>query len=881
MKTLRASVFRYSAFFLILHFTLALGVLAQRADNRRLVWTGSGGNVWGNSSASWMTTGSYLSSISASADSAEWLPATALNNTPFLAGDVAIFDSYTDAGYTWNGSSWVAPVGGDATVTRVINIAPEGVSASDVVVSGPGSHVFTGGAIIVDPASIAPGSVQLTGTGVPNDSAYQNLAPTGRLIKLGGGDLTLSNTAANVFKGGIYLAVGSLTIAVPRALGNNNISIYNPTSVLDASVHLPVIVTGANDALLSSAVQSGAVSIRVPDSGAGLNITGDIYIHNKTLTLNIQGDTTISGRITSSSDSNTYGIPTTGVFTKTGTGTLTITGESNWIAGPNTVSSGTLIATQVGALGRGNISIAADATLAFRGVRDGANFPEAITGGSGRVDVIDSNMTLNYRHGYVIGASGTANSSFRLLNVMRSRLFALASGTLASGLGGLGSTVNITDHSTLVLGREGIVAAVSGLVAPVNYAVNVLNFNVDATSALVLNPGANLTVTGTLTFEPGAVFTFSGAGFSRMEYVTLDPGSANPDIIAAAPAGCTLETTRVTGEGGRLRRDYLVINQAANPARDIAMTNGAIGMVVDSVTSRLNELFLLPAAEPNRNRQKRKWANIAWARYLDSSVDYDAASDLHPGYHGRLQGLALGMDSAYRQRVLIGIHGGMVSNNITSTNDTSLMSKQRYFGFNVTPRFKNYYLTADVLAGTADSESLRREGNGSTTAHWKNSFHGGGIEIGAVLRPWKDGFMRPRAGLRYTSIDSSSYTERAPMGASAMGVGNFTDRLANFNMAIEAAHRFRLFARDTLFGATLAYKLAVLEPHKTLDAGFRDYPGQGFTLERGNYYEDAASLGVSLRMAVTLRTRAGLSLDYERGSRHDRLAIGLVVNYIW
>ena len=612
----------------------------------------------------------------------------------------------------------------------------------------------------------------------------------------------------------------------------------------------------------------------------GGDYTDDIHLASRTDTFVVDGDTTISGRITG--DAPYSQIATGGAFIKTGEGTLTLTGALNWFLGPNTVETGTLVITRVGALGTGNIAVNPGATFVMRDIRNGDNFPQAITGG-GRVEITDSDMTLNYRHGYVIGALPNAESNFSRLDVTRSRLLMLASGTLSTGLGGAGSTVTIADHSTLMLGREGIGAGVSGLVAPVNYAINARNLAVDATSALVLNPGANLTITGTLALAPGSVFTFGGAGFSRLEYAALDPASADPDALARAtiPAGYSLDLTPISGEGGRQRRDYLLINQGANPMHDIAMTLGAIDTILDTVSSRLNELFLLPASEPDRRRQSRKWANTAWARFVTGAVDFETASDFRPGHSGRLNSLVLGLDSAYRQRVNFGLHGSLAESSLDTTNATSLSTKQRYFGVSATPRFKRFYLTADLFAGNADSESLRREAAGSTLAHWKNSFLGGGIEAGAVLQPWKNVLLRPRAGLRYTVIDVGGYTERVPVGASSMRVKDFTDSLMRLNLAVEAAYRVKLLKRDALLGASLGCKRFVQEPRPTLDATFRDYSGRSFTLERGDYYEDSASAGVSLHMVLTLRTRAGLSLEYERGAHHERLTASAVASCIW
>ncbi|MDR0351924.1 MAG: autotransporter domain-containing protein [Opitutaceae bacterium] len=610
----------------------------------------------------------------------------------------------------------------------------------------------------------------------------------------------------------------------------------------------------------------------------GGDYTGDIYLADRTDTFVVDADTTISGRITGTSDYRE--IATGGAFIKTGDGTLSITGQRNWFLGPNAVSSGTLVVTHVGALGTGNLVVNSGATFVMRGIRDGMNFPQAITGG-GRVEIADSDMTLNYRHGFVIGALASANSDFSELAVTRSRLYALASGTLSSGLGGANVAVSIADNSTLVLGREGITPGVSGLLAQTNYAIVARILAVDATSTLMLNPGANLTVTGTLALDPDATFTFGGAGLIRLEYAALAPGSASPDILAAAPAGYSLDATSVVGSSGRQRRDYLVINQGANPMHDIAMTTAAIDTIIDTVSGRLNELFLLPAADAPAQRRPRKWNNNAWLRGLFSSVDYETGGDNRPGHNGRLSGLVLGLDSAYRQRVNLGLYGGITESNLDTAGAASLLSKQRYFGVSVTPRFKHFYITADAFSGNADSESLRREANGSTIAHWSNHFSGGGLEVGAVLRPWKDGFLRPRVAVRYTSMDISDYKERAPIGASQMVVEDFSDSLAHVNLAVDAARRLTLFKRAALAGVSLGLKRHVSEPRTTLAAAFRDYSERGFTLERGDYYEDTVSLGASLGVALTRRVHAGLSLGYERGAHHDRMTASLSVNCMW
>jgi hypothetical protein len=66
---------------------------AQRADNRRLVWTGSYGTDWTGSS--WRTSDMYLSSLTTT-ESGWTGPITGVATLPFLAGDSVLFDSTGD-----------------------------------------------------------------------------------------------------------------------------------------------------------------------------------------------------------------------------------------------------------------------------------------------------------------------------------------------------------------------------------------------------------------------------------------------------------------------------------------------------------------------------------------------------------------------------------------------------------------------------------------------------------------------------------------------------------------------------------------------------------------------------------------------------------------
>jgi outer membrane autotransporter protein len=311
---------------------------------------------------------------------------------------------------------------------------------------------------------------------------------------------------------------------------------------------------------------------------------------------------------------------------------------------------------------------------------------------------------------------------------------------------------------------------------------------------------------------------------------------------------------------------------------DSALTIGAIDAVVDTVAGRLGGDFLAPL-QPLTGRQRRRgWTNSAWARYFGGESEYSSESPSRPGYSGRHAGLLVGLDGACRQRVLAGFYGGLAENSLTTTNATSLLSKQRILGIHATPRFKRLHLTAHLFTGKAESESRRHESSGVTHGRWDAAFHGGSVELGASFQPWRDGFLRPAAGLRYTRISISGFDERGP---GAMLVDDFSDELARATLGLEAGRKFRLFKRAALAGLSLGLKRAVRSPRASLAAAFHDAPEVAVSLERGDYYPDTAALGLSLRAAITTDITAGIAGDYETGSGHSRWTAALSVNCMW
>ena len=858
----------------LLAITPCLLIAQQRDDNRRLVWSGSAGMDWDSSSAAWQASGSYLAYANSGPTSAVWLSATALPDAPFLAGDIAIFDSTSDVFPVIDPNTGL-PVPGDPTGIRAITIAPGGVTASDVILSGAGSFVFTGGAITADAGSVAPGSVQLSGTGV--GMAATNVQPTGRLIKLNTGDLTLSNTAANVFTGGIHIAAGSLIIADNRALGNNNISILLSSTAVANNIMLPAVVTGANGALLRAGTALlGAVTLRVPMSADGLDITGDVFLDNQTMTFDIEGDTLISGRLYGRS--NAYG-PTSGTIIKTGDGTLTITGTKNSFLGTNRIEAGRLVATTPYAIGVGVWTIDPGAVLEFRDVK-GAMRQSFIGGGD--IEITQgSDLTFNWRFGVLHDYESSStfatqppdNALGSITVTGTSRFTAMASGTYSGVLGGVNSQVFVREGSTLVLGREGISSRGTGMAKiPMTYPILATRVSLAEASTLILNPNAFL-YTGALDFSGNSSITFGASGVSQIRW---QEGTVPEDFIYFLPEGMSLVINELEATTGYYR-EFVVLNQGANPLKDIAMTLNALDAAHDTLFARIADDFIAPVARhvPARGR---KWVSNGWARYITSQVDYDNVSITTPGVTGRIAGAVLGFDGILADDCLLGFHAGAMENNLSTSNNTTLASKQRFLGVHGAWRFGNFYAAASAATGRVRTDSMRNEPASLVRGNWNTSYYTGSAEAGATFTPWKKITLKPFAGLRFTKSKIAGYYERGP---SPLLVADFTDTGAQAVYGVTAGWQFTLFKRAFALDLTLARKHTISALRETLDTRYLDSPDTLITLERGDYYSDITAGGLSLRMAVSRNIYAGLAYDYETASTHTRFALTALAGCKW
>ncbi len=306
--------------------------------------------------------------------------------------------------------------------------------SGDDVLTLSGANSYSGGTLISDGTLVAS-NVEALGTGDVTDDAtlelntggdfINNIGGTGRVEKSGDDKLTLSGS--NTYTGGTLISSGTLVANDVNALGTGDVT-DNATLMLNTGGDFTNNIGGTgrveksgDDALTLSGSNtytggtliSGGTLVANDVNALG---TGDIT-DNATLALNAVGDfdNAISG---------------SGKVEKSGDDALTLSG-SNTYTGGTLISSGTLVASNVEALGTGDVTD--NATLELN---TGGTFDNAISGSGQVVKSGDETLTLSGSNTYTGGTL-------------------ISGGTLvANDVNALG-TGDITDNATLALNAVG------------------------------------------------------------------------------------------------------------------------------------------------------------------------------------------------------------------------------------------------------------------------------------------------------------------------------------------------------------------------------------------------------------------------------------------
>ncbi|HAF1572126.1 TPA: autotransporter outer membrane beta-barrel domain-containing protein [Salmonella enterica] len=352
-----------------------------------------------------------------------------------LISDGTLVASNVDAlgsGDVTNNATLELNTGG--TFDNAISGSGQVVKSGDKTLTLSGVNTYTGGTLISGGTLVAS-NVEALGTGdVANNATlalntggdFDNaISGSGKVEKSGDGALTLSGS--NTYTGGTTISGGTLVASNVEALGTGDVTdnatlalntggdfINNigGTGRVEKSGDETLTLSGSNTYTGGTLISGGTlVATNVEALG-----TGDVT-DNAVLELNTGGDfiNNIGG---------------TGRVEKSGDDTLTLSGSNSYTGG-TLISSGTLVATNVDALGSGDVTDNATLELNI-----GGTFDNAISGSGQVVKSGDETLTLSGSNTYTGGTT-------------------INDGTLvATSVDALG-TGDITDDATLELNTGG------------------------------------------------------------------------------------------------------------------------------------------------------------------------------------------------------------------------------------------------------------------------------------------------------------------------------------------------------------------------------------------------------------------------------------------
>ncbi|EEP8275790.1 AIDA autotransporter-like protein ShdA, partial [Salmonella enterica subsp. enterica serovar Rissen] len=272
------------------------------------------------------------------------------------------------------------------------------VKSGDETLTLSGSNTYTGGTLISGGTLVAS-NVEALGSGdVTNDAVLElntggdftnNISGSGQVVK--SGDETLTLSGANSYTGGTTISGGTLIASNVEALGTGDVT-DNAVLELNTGGDFDNVISGSGQV-----VKSGDKTLTLSGTNTyrgGTTISGGALVASNVNALG-SGDVTDNATL----EMNTGGdfannVGGTGSVVKSGDKTLTLSGTNSYTGG-TTISGGTLVATNVDALGTGDVTN--NATLELN---TGGDFDNAISGSGQVVKSGDKTLTLSGANSY-------------------------------------------------------------------------------------------------------------------------------------------------------------------------------------------------------------------------------------------------------------------------------------------------------------------------------------------------------------------------------------------------------------------------------------------------------------------------------------------------
>ncbi|WP_210419058.1 autotransporter-associated beta strand repeat-containing protein [Bradyrhizobium sp. NAS80.1] len=531
-------------------------------------------------------------------------------------------------------------LGGNVAVTGDIINQNNGVlTLTGGNMTGVGTLTNSGSAIVnigagynlgVGTFNVYGGSVTGTGTitastaiNLSSGSIGATLAGAGALTKASAGTTIL--TGANTYTGGTTINAGTLQLGAIGSTGaiqgNVTVSAGSTFSLVDAntsgitsiwnsgttdfrngtSAGNATVTTDAGGTTAFHNSSSGGSARFITNAGGAFDISGltvagmtagsiegagNYFLGSKQLTVGgNNASTTVSGVIADGGVSGGTG----GSLVKTGTGTLTLTGNNSYTGG-TTIAAGTL------QIGNGGTTGSIDGNVVNDGVftinrSDAVTLPGDISG-SGAVQQIGSGTTILTGHNSYTGGTTIAAGTLQIGNggttgsiagtVVNDGVLAFNRGnavTLAVNISGSGSVQQIGSGTTILTGTNtysGDTTVSSGR----------LQFG-DGSASGSNNLGGNLNVTGgTLAIQaPATLNVAQTVTFGNNTALSIVAGTNSPALSADRVAIGNGVAFNISGINDASQLDKLLIDTRSGISGDFAnVTIGGFSGTVDYLT---------------------------------------------------------------------------------------------------------------------------------------------------------------------------------------------------------------------------------------------------------------------------------------------------------
>jgi len=402
--------------------------------------------------------------------------------------------------------------------------------------------------------TVSPGSIEVNTNGSYTLGGTGLLGGTGALSKDGSGTLTISNSAANSFTGGVALNAG--TLVVNQSVGSSGITLGDGTTLNVASA----FVIGSNTLTVNGTSTVTGVS------GSNLGpITGDgTLVFSANTRFDLHGDiSTFTGLLSlgnSAAALRLYGaLGSAGADFDLGTGSGSLFPRNGNVTIPLGSLSGGASTTLLGASSDAN-----PVTYSIGGTNVDSTFSGQINNSGGTVSVTKVGggmLTLTGTSNYT-GATNVSAGTLAVNGVLGNTAVTVASGAALVGSGTIGGSVNVAAGGLLALnsGAVSTLTIANGLTLTGQTLAFDLSSSASTGNDQIKLTGGALNLSGTITIVPNLVNGALGAGtYNLITGGTSTTGS--PTIKLLLPP-TTRQSISTSIAGGSLQ--LVVSGSAAN-----------------------------------------------------------------------------------------------------------------------------------------------------------------------------------------------------------------------------------------------------------------------------------------------------------------------------